>query len=466
MKRIKNYISVVIAVTFVSTAFAQQTAQTNLYTHNKYSFNPAYAGASGCTEVNFSHLNQWVKVDGAPNTNFLSANTRIGKSLGLGANVVVDKIGMLQNISASGSVAYGLTFAKHHEVRLGVSAGYFQMRVDPSGAIAFDAGDNIIEGGVQTSNSITTDAGILYRFKGLELSFASKQLIETRSKFNYTNLEGYGLKRHFVGYAGYGILLNKRFTLTPSVFYKGLNNTNQFDINVDVNYNDFIYGGVGYRTGVGLVGRIGVSIRKLFFIGYAYEVPMHNIASKSAGSHEIAIGLKFCKKDKETPNELLTDVDDASRSMDPIADTVRIIETILDTLIVERVDTVYMDKPTNSDVTKAMITAADELEFEHDKAIILKKSHGDLESLVNILAIREELSISLDGHTDSDGTEEYNMRLSKNRVEAVKKFLVANGIEASRIKTSYHGESKPIADNSSEEGKSQNRRVDMKIISK
>jgi len=466
MKRCNKYISVVIAMSFVSLTFSQQTAQSNLYTHNKYSFNPAYSGASGCTEVNFSHLNQWVKVDGAPNTNFLSANTRIGKSLGLGANIVVDRLGMLQNVSASGSVAYGLTFAKHHEVRLGVSAGYFQMRVDPSSAIAFDAGDNIIDGGVQTSNSITTDAGILYRFKGLELSFASKQLIETRSKFNYPNLEGYGLKRHFVGYAGYGIVMNKRFTLTPSVLYKGLNNTNQFDINADLNYNDFIYGGLGYRTEVGVVARIGVRIRKMFFIGYAYEIPIQNIASKGAGSHEIALGLKFCKKDKETPNDLLTDVDDDSRKMNPISDTVRIVETITDTLIVERVDTVYMEKPSNDAVKKAMVNAAEHLEFEHDKAIILKHSHGDLESLVNILAIREELSISLEGHTDSDGTEEYNMRLSKNRVESVKKFLVANGIDASRIKTSYHGESKPIADNSTEEGKSKNRRVDMKIISK
>lgn len=466
MKRIKNYISVVIAMTFVSTAISQQTAQSNLYGHNKYSFNPAYAGASGCTEVNFSHLNQWVKVDGAPNTNFFSANTRFGKSLGVGANVVVDRLGMLQNVSASGSVAYGLTFAKHHEVRLGVSAGYFQMRVDPTSAIAFDQGDVIIDGGVQSSNSITTDAGILYRFKGLELSFASKQLIETRSNFGYSNLEGYGLKRHYIGYAGYGIVLNKRFTLTPSLMYKGINNTNQFDINVDLNYNDFIYGGVGYRTGVGLIGRLGVNIKKLFFIGYAYEVPMQNIASHGAGSHEIALGLRFCKKNKEEPKELLTDVDDKSRNMDPIADTVKVIETITDTLVVERVDTVFIEKPSDVEVKKAMVNAAEKLEFEHDKAIILKKSHGDLESLVNILAVREDLSISLAGHTDSDGTEEYNMRLSKNRVESVKKFLVAHGIEAGRIKTSYHGESSPIASNSTEEGKAKNRRVEMEIISK
>jgi len=55
------------------------------------------------------------------------------------------------------------------------------------------------------------------------------------------------------------------------------------------------------------------------------------------------------------------------------------------------------------------------------------------------------------------------MRLSKNRVEAVKDFLVANGVEPSRIKTFYYGESKPIDDNKTEEGRQKNRRVEMKI---
>jgi len=460
MERRAKYILVAIALTFVSSAIAQQTRQTNMYRHNMYAVNPAYAGYSGCTEINFSHLNQWVKIDGAPTTNFFSANTRLGKSLGIGANVVIDRLGMFQQISASGSVAYGFKIAKEHTIRLGLSGGYFQMRLDPTEAIAFDAGDNIIEGGVQSSNSIETEAGILYAFKGLELSFASKQLIETRSNFNYPDLDGYGLKRHFIGYAGYSFILNKDFTLTPSVLYKGVNNVNQLDINVDVNYNDFIYGGLGYRTGVGLLGRVGINIRKMFFIGYAYEVPMQNIASYSSGSHEIAIGLKLCRKKKE--DEHLTAVDPVKASID----TVTVVETITDTLIVEKIDTVYINEPTNDDVRKAMMQAAEHLEFENDKAIILKGSYGDLESLTNILLMREELEIKLEGHTDSNGTEEYNMRLSKNRVEAVKDFLVANGVDAKRIKTAHFGESKPIADNKTEEGRAKNRRVDMEVLNR
>ncbi len=440
------------ALLMTSGVLAQQTRQTNLYRSNMYSVNPAYAGFSGCTEINFNHINQWIKIDGAPVTNFFSANTRIGKSLGIGANVLIDRLGMFQQLSASGSISYGLTFAKEHKVRLGISGGYFQMRIDPTDAIAFDAGDNIVEGGVQTSNSVETEAGILYSWKGLELSFASKQLLETRTNFNYQNLDGYGLKRHFIGYAGYNILVSKKLALTPNILYKGVNNVNQFDFNVDLNYDDFIHGGIGYRTQAGLVARIGVNIRKMFFIGYAYETPMQNLAKYSSGSHEIGLGIRLCKKPKENP----ADVDPIHAMVDTV--------TVVDTLVVERVDTVFIEKPTNDDVRKAMLRASDHLEFEYDKAIILKESYGDLESLTNLLLIREELKISLEGHTDSDGTEEYNMRLSKNRVEAVKDFIVAHGVDPSRIKTAYFGESRPIADNATEEGKARNRRVDMEIL--
>lgn len=454
MKTNSHFLLFAIGLFMSPMAFGQQTRQTNLYRHNMYSLNPAYAGYSGCTELNFNHVNQWVKIDGAPVTNFFSGNTRVGRSLGIGANVLIDKLGMFQQVSASGSVSYGVTIAKEHTIRLGISGGYFQMRLDPSDAIAFDAGDNIIQGGSQSSNSMETEAGLLYAWKGLEFSVSTKQLIETRSNFNYPQLDGYGLRRHYMGYLGYNFLLNKNLSLTPSVLYKNVANVNQLDFNVDVNYNDFIYGGLGYRTEVGLIARIGVNIRKMFYIGYAYETPMQNLVKSSSGSHEIGVGIKLCRKKKED-----------LAAVDPIhADTIRVIEKIVDTLVVEKVDTVFIEKPSNDDVRQAMLRASDHLEFEHDKAIILKESFGDLESLTNLLLIRKELKVSLEGHTDSDGTEEYNMRLSRDRVEAVKDFFVANGIDPSRIKTAYFGESRPVADNSTDEGKARNRRVDMEIL--
>lgn len=270
-----------------------------------------------------------------------------------------------------------------------------------------------------------------------------------------------------MGYAGYNVIINRSFILTPNVLYKGIDAIQQFDFNADLNYNDFLYGGLGYRTGSGIVGRLGVNIRKLFFIGYSYEIPMQNIATYGAGSHEFALGLKFCKKEKEEIEELVTE-----EELERMTDTVRIVETITDTVFIERavdtlvvervtVDTVYVNNAgvSNEEVEDFMIKAAQSLEFEYDKAIIVKGSYGDLEALTNALLIRKDLNIQLEGHTDNNGTEDYNMRLSKNRVESVKNFFIMNGVDESRIKTSYLGESKPISDNSTPEGRAKNRRV-------
>lgn len=68
------------------------------------------------------------------------------------------------------------------------------------------------------------------------------------------------------------------------------------------------------------------------------------------------------------------------------------------------------------------------------------------------------------GHTDSIGTEAYNLKLSERRAQAVKAYLVSKGIDASRIYTEGKGEAQPIASNKTAEGRAKNRRVDIEVV--
>lgn len=453
------------SVSFSSIIFAQQTPQGSLYNFNRFSLNPAYAGMNGCTEFYFSHLNQWVKVNGAPTTSFFSVNSAFKNVWGAGASLLVDKLGMLQQVAASGSLSYRIPLAAPHNLRLGVTAGYYQFRVNPEDAVVLDGADVIVNGGAQSASSINTEVGLVYQIKGFEVSAASKQVLQSFSNFGYSGLDGYGLRRHLIGYLGYTQSINAQWSVKPSVLYKGVSNVGQLDINADANYKNFIQFGLGFRTKVGLIGRVGINIRDLFFLGYAYEAPMRNIASYSSGSHEVILGLKLCRKPKDLPLDSVRTV-----SALPKADTVVQVKYVTDTLVVEKTDTIYIEKKqgatevSDDKVVKALDLAAKQLEFEFDKAIILRKSYGELESLTNMLLIRSDLRIKLEGHTDDYGTPEYNMELSKNRVQAVKDFLVMNGVSADRIEISYFGESKPVADNSSEDGRARNRRVIMQLI--
>ncbi len=75
-----------------------------------------------------------------------------------------------------------------------------------------------------------------------------------------------------------------------------------------------------------------------------------------------------------------------------------------------------------------------------------------------------DIKVEIAGHTDSIGTQEYNQRLSQARAEAVARWLVEHGVDSTRIVAVGYGESQPIADNGTEEGRALNRRVTFKII--
>lgn len=85
-----------------------------------------------------------------------------------------------------------------------------------------------------------------------------------------------------------------------------------------------------------------------------------------------------------------------------------------------------------------------------------------LDELVKILNKYEAASLSIEGHTDSDGSDAFNMTLSQKRTESVKKYLVSKGISTSRLTATGYGESKPIATNKTSLGKAKNRRVELK----
>lgn len=108
--------------------------------------------------------------------------------------------------------------------------------------------------------------------------------------------------------------------------------------------------------------------------------------------------------------------------------------------------------------------AFDNLEFETGKSVIKKSSLASLNELAEVMKNRHEFKLSLSGHTDNVGKPASNLTLSKNRTMAVKNFLVKKGVESGRIKTEWFGQTIPIADNTTPEGRQKNRRVEMKIV--
>jgi outer membrane protein OmpA-like peptidoglycan-associated protein len=101
--------------------------------------------------------------------------------------------------------------------------------------------------------------------------------------------------------------------------------------------------------------------------------------------------------------------------------------------------------------------------FDFDKSTLKPQATQSLASIVQQLKSDPSLRADIVGHTDSVGTEEYNMGLSERRAKAVSTHMVRNGIAATRLNVSWKGETQPVAPNTTEDGRSRNRRVEITV---
>jgi len=102
--------------------------------------------------------------------------------------------------------------------------------------------------------------------------------------------------------------------------------------------------------------------------------------------------------------------------------------------------------------------------FNSGKATFKQETFAVLQSITAILKQYPSSKFSIEGHTDSDGKDAANQKLSEDRAGAVKNYLIENGIDASRLSSAGFGESKPIDSNKTAKGKANNRRVEVKLV--
>lgn len=100
------------------------------------------------------------------------------------------------------------------------------------------------------------------------------------------------------------------------------------------------------------------------------------------------------------------------------------------------------------------------INFDFNKATIKPESMGTLNMITTIMKNNPEVKFEIGGFTDADGDDQYNLKLSQERADAVLSQLAAMGVDKSRLSAKGYGESKPISDNSTPEGKANNRRVE------
>jgi outer membrane protein OmpA-like peptidoglycan-associated protein len=116
-------------------------------------------------------------------------------------------------------------------------------------------------------------------------------------------------------------------------------------------------------------------------------------------------------------------------------------------------------------IAETSIEILEVVQFEYNKAVIQKRSFKLLDDVARVIVAHPELEhIRVEGHTDDRGNDAYNKKLSQARAESVQRYLTEHGVAAGRLEAVGYGEEKPLGDNTTEAGRTQNRRVEFRIL--
>ncbi|MGL4319159.1 MAG: OmpA family protein [Pseudomonas sp.] len=129
--------------------------------------------------------------------------------------------------------------------------------------------------------------------------------------------------------------------------------------------------------------------------------------------------------------------------------------------------------PANEEPAPAVVEATEavrvelDVKFDFDKSVVKEESQADIKALADFMGQYPQTSTVVEGHTDSKGTDAYNQGLSERRANAVRDVLVNQyGVGSDRVSAVGYGESKPVADNNTDEGRAINRRVEAAVEAK
>ncbi len=266
---------------------------------NTLTYNPGFAGMSGMVCATALNRQQWVGFEGAPSTTLFNISTPFAPfkiKSGAGLLVESDKIGFERDINLTLSYSYHITLGQG-ELGIGISAGMFNMTLDPKWEIPSGdvftppSGDPLIP--ETKESSVVFDAGLGAYFKtdkyyaGLSVTHINKPAIKFSKGLSY-------LSRHYYLTGGYILQLpNPSLELLPSVFALSDGKIVHFSVTSLLRYNKKVWGGVSYRPGDALAAILGIELFNGIRIGYAYDFPVTQVIKNTSGSHEFMVNYCF-----------------------------------------------------------------------------------------------------------------------------------------------------------------------------
>jgi type IX secretion system PorP/SprF family membrane protein len=298
----KNSIIKFVLLLSAGPAIAQQLPLSSQYYTNQFVTNPALTGTKDNVNAFLTHRSQWSGIAGAPQTSYLTVDGPIqAKNIGLGLNLYSDVTDITSRIGAFANYSYKLKLSdEDNNLYFGIALGVINNKIDFSRAIVRDKDDpNIPQSGSQNQSIFSSDFGLAWRWKKLEIGAAVPQLLGSKIKYNTVDGKNttFNLERSYQGSLKYviDIVKEKEITIYPLLmarYYE--NSTLQYDANLVLDWKKIGWIGATYHSTNAVAVSAGLRYKNLS-IGYAYDFGISSLKSYYGNSSELLLGFSFGK---------------------------------------------------------------------------------------------------------------------------------------------------------------------------
>lgn len=311
----KKIVSIIILLCGVYVASAQQEQQYSQYMINPYTINPAVGGTEDFFDVKAGFRTQWVGLEGAPRTFYLSGHGTIGKDFrqyhhhgehkawhGVGGYIYNDVTGPISRTGFYASYAYNMPINKHIRLSVGAFFGGKQYKLDPNYfRNIVDDGDPQLTGGSSSFAKLVPDANVgawLYS-KDYYVGISTFQVLRSNLDFQglYDDDERTSfsqLASHYFVTGGVRLPMAREFDLIPSFALKMVNPAPaSIDVSVKAQLSDRYFGGLSYRFRDSFTAIVGVTLARQVDISYSFDLTGSDLRKHNSGTHEIVLGYRF-----------------------------------------------------------------------------------------------------------------------------------------------------------------------------
>ena len=290
-------LSLVFAGSMLSVS-AQQLPLYSQYFFTPQITNPAQAGAKGFGELATMHRQQWMGMEGAPETSMLAYNSALNKEkIGYGIYAFNDVTDIVRRSGIYGSYSYTVSLAEKTSLRFGAAVGYLNNTIDMASIRVKNADDPFL---FPANNDGTLDLnlGIHLQADKFGLGFSAPQLLAPAITYstNYTGPIAYHLIRHYSAQAQYDVTIQKdKMTLSPLVVVRaaGLAVPVQIDAGAMFNMREFGFIGATYRSNYAVSVQAGVHLTPLLTVGYAQDFSTNTYSTSLGMTNEFMLAYRF-----------------------------------------------------------------------------------------------------------------------------------------------------------------------------